>query len=486
MSFLTDKQTLDDLNLTGKYNRNSVFSLFNNTVTRGGERLLEKMFASPFTSVNEINRRSGAIALFGGLKLDFPFTREEFSRTEDYFTNVDDSNLVLSVFANIRRKTMHLIANKQDYVVHREGFAAALVFLHRLKEFSSSIMERSLVNDNTSKGASIAFFSDELEQVSAFLRKREIRALLRVADDPAVADKTGSGLNTMPFWEFCRYDHLLRYTFSAEIMGLLRLMHKVDLYISVGRYGVLRGFNYAVCHEPGGVVSGTAAETDTRDFRISMKGVYHPAVDNAVANDIEITSGSNFFFLTGANMAGKSTLMKSFSTAVYLAHMGFPVPCDSMEFTVMDGMYTSINVPDNLNLGYSHFYAEVMRVKMIAEAVAGGCRLVVIFDEMFKGTNVKDAFDATLSVSEAFCNKRESAFIVSTHIMEVAAELDGKCEGVQFWYLPTLLREGSPFYSYLLETGVSDDRFGMTIINNEKIVEIIKNSPFYEDVCIDA
>lgn len=481
MSFLTDKQTLDDLNLTGKYNRNSVFSLFNNTVTRGGERLLEKMFASPLTSVNEINRRSGEIALFGGLELDFPFTREEFSSTEDYFTNVDDANLVLSVFANIRRKTMHLIANKQDYVVHREGFAAALVFLHRLKEFFSSV-ERSFVDDNTGK--------DELEQVSAFLRKREIRALLRIADDPAVADKTGSGMNTMSFLEFCRYDHLLRYTFSAEIMDLLRLMHKVDLYISVGRYGVLRGFNYAVCHEPGGVVSGTVsgtvADADTRDFRISMKGVYHPAVDNAVANDIEITSAANFFFLTGANMAGKSTLMKSFSTAVYLAHMGFPVPCDSMEFTVMDGMYTSINVPDNLHLGYSHFYAEVMRVKMVAEAVAGGRRLVVIFDEMFKGTNVKDAFDATLSVSEAFCKKRESAFIVSTHIMEVAVELDERCEGVQYWYLPTLLREGSPFYSYLLETGVSNDRFGMTIINNEKIVEIIKNSPFYEDVCMDA
>ena len=67
--------------------------------------------------------------------------------------------------------------------------------------------------------------------------------------------------------------------------------------------------------------------------------------------------------ITGPNMAGKSTLMKSFGIAVYMAHMGFPVAARSMRFTVQDGMYTSINVPDNINMGYSHFYAEVLRVK---------------------------------------------------------------------------------------------------------------------------
>ncbi len=58
-------------------------------------------------------------------------------------------------------------------------------------------------------------------------------------------------------------------------------------------------------------------------------------------------------------MAGKSTFMKSFAIAVFLAHMGFPVAADSMEFSVRDGIYTSINVPDDLQQGFSHSYAEV-------------------------------------------------------------------------------------------------------------------------------
>ena len=90
-------------------------------------------------------------------------------------------------------------------------------------------------------------------------------------------------------------------------------------------------------------------------------------------------------------MAGKSAFMKSFGVAVYMAHMGFPVAAEMMEFTVQDGLYTSINVSDNLNMGYSHFYAEVLRVKFVASEVAAGKNMVIILDELFKGTNVKDA-----------------------------------------------------------------------------------------------
>src|SRR6202012_5906501 len=87
---------------------------------------------------------------------------------------------------------------------------------------------------------------------------------------------------------------------------------------------------------------------------------------------------SNVLFLTGANMAGKSTLMKSFRIAVYLAHMGFPGAGRDMEFSVREGLYSSINVPDDLSQGYSHFYAEVLPVKKVAEAVSAGRNLAVI------------------------------------------------------------------------------------------------------------
>lgn len=78
------------------------------------------------------------------------------------------------------------------------------------------------------------------------------------------------------------------------------------------------------------------------DNRIDLVNVFHPQVRNAVANSICISHNQNVLFLTGANMAGKSTFMKSFGVAVYMAHMGFPVAAEKMEFTVQDGLYTSI------------------------------------------------------------------------------------------------------------------------------------------------
>jgi DNA mismatch repair ATPase MutS len=173
-------------------------------------------------------------------------------------------------------------------------------------------------------------------------------------------------------------------------------------------------------------------------------------------------------------MAGKSTFMKAFGIALYLAHLGFPVPADKMEFTPMEGMFTSINVPDDISQGYSHFYAEVMRVKNIAKEVASGKRLMVIFDELFKGTNVKDAYDGTVAITEAFSKCGKCVFIVSTHIMEAGVTLKEQTQNIQFSYLPTVVVNDRPTYTYKLTDGIADDRHGMRIINNERIIEIIK------------
>jgi DNA mismatch repair ATPase MutS len=201
----------------------------------------------------------------------------------------------------------------------------------------------------------------------------------------------------------------------------------------------------------------------------------HPGIDRAVANPVSLHGESNMLFLTGANMAGKSTFMKSFGIAVYMAHLGFPVAAADMVFSVRDGIYSSINVPDNLSLGYSHFYAEVLRVKTVASAISAGKDLVVIFDELFKGTNVKDAYDATLAVTEALSGYRNCFFVISTHIIEVGEALRRQHDNLQFVYLPTVMEGMVPRYTYKMEEGITTDRHGMLIIENERILEIIES-----------
>jgi DNA mismatch repair protein MutS len=166
--------------------------------------------------------------------------------------------------------------------------------------------------------------------------------------------------------------------------------------------------------------------------------------------------------------------MKSLSVALYLAHMGFPVAAQKMEFSVLDGIYTTINLPDNLGMGASHFYAEVLRVKKMAQELSQGKNLFILFDELFRGTNVKDACEATIACTAGFAKKRNSIFVVSTHIIEAGEVLRERCDNINFVYLPTRMEGSRPVYTYTLEKGITADRHGMIIINNEGILEILK------------
>ena len=106
--------------------------------------------------------------------------------------------------------------------------------------------------------------------------------------------------------------------------------------------------------------------------------------------------------------------------------------------------------------------------------VSSGRDLVVIFDELFKGTNVKDAYDATLAVTAAFSGYHNCWFVISTHITEVGEALQEGKNNLQFSYLPTIMDGSRPRYTYRLGKGISTDRHGMMIIGNEGILDIIR------------
>jgi DNA mismatch repair ATPase MutS len=268
------------------------------------------------------------------------------------------------------------------------------------------------------------------------------------------------GVRELSLMKTSKYDVLLRHAMQEEVGVLLHCLYQMDVHIAVSNVARKHELSYA---------KALPADQST----IHASALWHPAIHNAVANPMSTGKDSNVLFLTGANMAGKSTYMKSFGIAVYLAHMGFPVAARNMVFSVRDGLYSSINVADDLNRGYSHFYAEVLRVKTVAEQVSQGRNLVVIFDELFKGTNVKDAYDATLHITTAFERYRNCFFIISTHIIEVGEALREGDHPVQFAYMPTVMEGTRPRYTYRLTEGITSDRHGMIIIENERILNTI-------------
>jgi len=98
--------------------------------------------------------------------------------------------------------------------------------------------------------------------------------------------------------------------------------------------------------------------------------------------------------------------------------------------------------------------------------------MMVIFDELFRGTNVKDAYDGTLAIVSAFAQIRSSFFVISTHIVEVVEELKIN-KNINFRYFDIKEENGHPVYTYKLREGMSSDRLGMYIIKKEGVIEMI-------------
>ena len=436
-TFITDKQTLEDLNIFGKKSGNSVYALFNQTHTRGGAEVLEQLFQLPLADKDAINRRSAAFRHFQSAQTPFPFSGEWLDVVEKYLEDTDERSKLSAQDNTLGRKFNQLLGADNPFQLISKGVQAVVAILTALKQYIATT------------GASP--LDDDTAQIKPILSEISYDAIL-----------SGSPAGKLSYGQTAALDQLFRFTHGHHLKQLLQYIYQLDVYLTVARVAATRNFVYA-----------TAIDSDTAVAHTT--GVYHPLVDKAKGNTLRLTGAQNIFFLTGANMAGKSTLMKSLGISVYLAHMGFPVPATKMEFAVMDGMFTTINLADNLDMGYSHFYAEVNRVKKVALLLEQRKKLFVIFDELFRGTNVKDAYEATVAVTEAFATRSSSLFMISSHILEAGETLKRSAQ-LQFACLVTRMKDNKPVYTYTLEPGLSADRHGMIIVREEGILDLLKES----------
>lgn len=438
MSFTIDQQSLDELNLLGKFRQGSVYFLFNQVKTRGGENLLDQLFRQPLSDAQQINERTAIFHFFQEAKLQFPFDTQQVTLMREYVEATHDQGQLGSYLNILVKKTLSALTRDERYKILIQGLQATIVTLKKCLTF---VMELSMLEGP---------YKSRSNEIKNFLISSQLSKLIETDIYKSISAKT-----------IAEYDCFLKNKLSEEIKKILIFIAEVDVNIAVGNVAKTNGFKYAKALPK---QMNTLRAVDLR----------HPCIEKAIGNSIEMSEQSNVVFLTGANMAGKSTWMKSIGISMYLAHLGFPIAAQSMEFSIREGIYSSINVADNIALGYSHFYAEVVRVKDSANATATGKHLLLMFDELFKGTNVKDAYDGTLAVTEAFSEYENCLFIVSTHIIEVGEALGGR-KNIQFTYMPTVLQGGVPKYTYRLEKGVTEDRQGMMIIRNEGIIELIGN-----------
>jgi len=431
--FHIDQQTTKDLQLLDD-GGDSVFACFNQTITYGGEDALRDLFRKPLTDREQLRQRTASIKCLidrvGELTLDK--TAVDFM---DYYLKRPDSPASFSVYVGIRNATAHFFSPSQTYYTMRRGIAEVFDILAFIATWCETYPP----------GGDSPIVADLRESVGKLTRH------------PLLAAHVEAPEKRIKRYDLERIDYLLRKKYRHDMLELLDQLYQLDAYYAIACATRARGFTFPEFSD---------------DEALVLDGVFHPLLDNPTPNSIALDSHRRLNFITGANMSGKSTLMKAVGIAVYLAHLGFPVPAARMQLCLLDGLITTINLADDINEGYSHFYNEVKRVKLVAERLSQTDRLLVIFDELFRGTNVKDAYEGSLRIAQAFVAINKGFFIVSTHIVEVAQELAAN-RHIRFDYLPIDMVDGKPVFDYRLRAGITDDRIGLWILENEGVFALL-------------
>lgn len=436
MKFELDKQTVKDLEIFGYGSScNSIFSFYDKTKTLGGKDYLTQLMETPLTDLKELQKRSELIQYISSsnLELDINYLQLDFIDTyRQLYVPPLRNNLIDAYF----QKLSYNIRPTEEYYLILSGIKELSLLIRHITELIATLKSTDMP-----KAA-----RKHIHYLRDFVSNKDFDAIKK-------------GRNTLSFKNINRLDFMFRRKYKNELRRFIHTIYLLDAYTSVSivaKKQKLAFPEYIHSSKP----------------NLLIQQLHHPLLKDAVPYDVEITNDNNLCFLTGSNMAGKSTFLKSLGLAIYISHLGFPVPAKKMKTSVYNGIITTINLSDNINKGYSHFYSEVRRVKEVAIKLKDKNRLFVIFDELFRGTNVKDAFDASLLIIESFAKINESTFFISTHITEVAERLE-KFSNIDYKYFDSELIDDKPVYKYELKEGVSHERLGMHIVRNEKIIEIL-------------
>lgn len=184
------------------------------------------------------------------------------------------------------------------------------------------------------------------------------------------------------------------------------------------------------------------------------RGLGHPLIPEGrvVRTDLRLDEELRLLIVSGSNMSGKSTLLRTVGTNAVLALAGAPVRASSLRLSPL-AVGASIRIQDSLQAGSSLFYAEIMRLKQLVEMTKGALPLLFVIDEILHGTNSHDRRLGTAAVVRGLV-ERGAIGLVTTHdlaITKIADELAPHAANVHF---EDHLEDGQMTFDYLLRPGV--------------------------------
>lgn len=195
---------------------------------------------------------------------------------------------------------------------------------------------------------------------------------------------------------------------------------------------------------------------NTGNLLLRAQDAAHPLLSqNAVSNSVILDENQRVVLVTGSNMSGKSTFLRTLGVNLVLAYAGAPVRAKFFQCSIMN-IYTCMRISDNLEKNISSFYAEIMKIRKIVSAAKEGETIFYLLDEIFKGTNSVDRHLGAETLINSL-SKQKALGLVSTHDLELS-ELENKNTKVKNYSFQEYYENNEIKFDYKLRNGVSKTR----------------------------
>ena len=457
-----------DLDIFG--NR-SIFQKLNRTITQGGKNLLANGFITPSKDISkiietqqntqlfidEVDARQNFIAEGKLFKDDITDQNiEDISKAEYFFTNSPLWKIISITLITSTLST--LILASYDIV---SIYIPSFLFIVQLTIFSINGKKTKTLSDKIEKTEKafkkyhslfkiIENINNIPEKFSAEIKSKTISKAFGDLATMALRYEQRHNLMMAFFGQgIFSYDIIINIKFEnwerkhcGEIKRWFNIIAEYDFLFSLAN---LKFNNPSWCFP----------KPSENQFILNAKNAGHPLIqdEKCVRNHINFSDRNYLVILTGANMAGKSTYLRTIGTNLILSQLGAAVCAEEFEFSPVE-IFTSIRTSDSVQDSQSYFFAELSRLQQIIQKLEAGATLFIIVDEMLRGTNSKDKHDG----SEKFLHKilKYNCYgIFATHDIDIGNiktlypnNIDTKCFEISF-------QGDELIFDYTLKDGIS-------------------------------
>ncbi|MCE7062167.1 MutS-related protein [Dyadobacter sp. CY343] len=442
------------------FGTHSLFQLLNRTTTEAGQIRLAEWLAEP-TSKQIILMRQQSIQELTP-KMDWrqdlqaagmPFINPKSSydkllkwnkepvkllpqRHKYLLISVVLGFLALAAFAFFIHHLSEVLSNEKQFSIFSifpllVSLTVNGLVLKRLKKTSQEIVEHLLHNVPVLAGYEAlinkieaeTFHSEMLTNLQAVFRSNdysaaaEIRKLKRILE--LLMQRGGKGpIGGNAFYAIFNQFFLLDIYFGllTESWKTNNKANLVNWVSAISDFEAISSLSGFACSNP----SYQFPEINDVPYQIHFAQLGHPLIhsEKRVCNDFQLAGDGSIMMITGSNMAGKSTFLRTIGVNMVLAFMGAPCCMTSGSVSPVR-LFTSMRTQDNLEEGVSSFYAELLRIEQLLKLVESGKPVFFLLDEMFKGTNSQDRYKGGISLIRQLSELHASG-IVSTHDLELA------------------------------------------------------------------